>query len=272
MDINALLNKINWAAAVPIVSRMFLAALVLMVGFWIIKRIMRLVATAISKSNLGEEITPFLISLVDVALKFLIIFIVAGIVGVETASFIAVLGALVFAVGMALQGSLGNFAAGLIILLFKPYRIGDWIEVDEKFGKVEQIQIFNTLLLTHSNQTLVIPNGKIIEDVVTNYSTKGYVRVDLQVAMPYAESFPKVKKIIEEVLHEMPNVLNEPAPEVGIIDYDTHYIVVGVRPFAKPDDYQNVLYEANYGVKHAFHKNGIQMAYSEGVELGPIGE
>ena len=272
MDINALLAKFDWQSVVPYVSRILLAGLILIIGFWIIKRIMRLVTTAISKSNLGEEITPFLISLVDVALKFLIVFIVAGVVGVETASFIAVLGALVFAVGMALQGSLGNFAAGLIILLFKPYRIGDWIEVDEKFGKVEQIQIFNTLLLTHSNQTLVIPNGKIIEDVVTNYSTKGHVRVDLQVAMPYAESFPKVKKVIEDVLAEMPNVLNDPKPEVGIIDYDTHYIVVGIRPFAKPDDYQEVQYEANYRVKNAFHKNKIQMAYSEGVELGPIGE
>lgn len=256
----------------PFLTNVVIAIVSIIIGLWLVKKIVGILRKSLERSQMSGDIIPFLISIADVGLKILLIFTVAGIVGIETTSFVAVVGALAFAVGMALQGSLSNFAAGVIILLFRPYKTGDWIELDERFGQVEEIQIFNTIVVTPGQKTLIIPNGQIVGNVVTNYSLKGHVRVEMEVAMAYEESFPKVEKIIREVLNDIPGVLETPAPEVGIIQYDTHYIVVGIRPYLHPDEYWNVRFEVYRKVKKAFHDNGIKMAYSEGVELGAIGE
>ena len=248
------------------------AIVVLVIGFWVIKRLVGLVRKSLEAANFSADLRPFILSILDVGLKVLLIFSVAGIVGIETASFVAVLAAAGFAVGLALQGSLGNFAAGVIILVFRPYKVGDWVEVHEKFGKVEEIQIFNTIIVTPGKKTLIIPNGQIIDNIVTNYSAKGFIRMELEVTMPYAESFPKIKKIILEELASIPKILKEPEPEVGILTYDSHSIVVGVRPFAYPDDYWEVSFEAYEKIKAAFNRNEIKVAYSEGVEMGDIGD
>ncbi|MEM6697340.1 MAG: mechanosensitive ion channel family protein [Bacteroidota bacterium] len=256
----------------PFLTNVAIAVVSIIVGLWLVKKVISILRKSLERSKMSADIIPFLISIADVGLKILLIFTVAGIAGIETTSFVAVVGALAFAVGMALQGSLSNFAAGVIILLFRPYKTGDWIELDERFGQVEEIQIFNTIVVTPGQKTLIIPNGQIVGNVVTNYSLKGHVRVEMEVAMAYEESFPKIEKIIREVLKDIPGVLETPAPEVGIIQYDTHYIVVGIRPFLHPDEYWNVRFEVYRKVKKAFHDNGIKMAYSEGVELGNIGE
>lgn len=248
------------------------AIAVLVIGFWIIKRVVGLARTTMETANFSPDLQPFLLSLVDIGLKVLLVFSVAGIVGIETASFVAVLAAAGFAIGLALQGSLSNFAAGVIILIFRPYKVDDWVEVSDKFGKVEEIQIFNTLIITPGLKTLIIPNGQIIDNIVTNLSAKGFIRMELEVTMPYAESFPKVKKIILEELNNMPNVLTTPEPEVGIIAYDSHSITLGVRPYAYPDNYWEVTFECYERIKAAFNRHGIQVAYSEGVELGKIGD
>lgn len=247
------------------------AIVVLLIGFWIIKRLVAVVRKTMERANFSKDLQPFLLSLVDIGLKVLLLFSVAGIVGIETASFVAVLAAAGFAIGLALQGSLGNFAAGVIILIFRPYKVGDWVEVNEKFGKVEEIQIFNTIIITPGRKTLIIPNGQIIDNIVTNLSAKGYIRMELQVTMPYAESFPKVKEIILEEIKNIPNVLDTPAPEVGILGYDSHSITLGVRPYAYPDNYWEVSFECYEKIKAAFNKHNIKVAYSEGVEMGDIG-
>lgn len=248
------------------------AIAVLVIGFWIIKRLVSLARATMEAAKFSPDLQPFLLSLIDIGLKVLLVFSVAGIVGIETASFVAVLAAAGFAIGLALQGSLGNFAAGVIILIFRPYKVGDWVEVSEKFGKVEEIQIFNTLIVTPGRKTLIIPNGQIIDNIVTNLSAKGFIRMELEVTMPYAESYPKVKEIILTELKNIPTVLDTPEPEVGIIGYDSHNIILGVRPYAYPDNYWEVSFECYEKIKAAFHKNNIQVAYSEGVELGEIGD
>lgn len=248
------------------------ALAVLVIGFWIIKRIVNIVKKSLEKANFSADITPFLISMLSVAMKVMLLFSAAGIVGIDTASFIAVLAAAGFAVGLALQGSLSNFAAGVIILVFRPYRVGDWVEVHEKFGKVEEIQIFNTIIATPGHKTLIIPNGQIIDNIVTNFSTKGSTRIELTVTMPYEESFPKVRDIILGELKDLPGVLSDPAPEVGILEYDSHNVILAVRPYVNPDDYWEVSFEAYKRVKAAFNRNNVKVAYSEGVELGPIGD
>lgn len=207
----------------------------------------------------------------DMVLKLSVILFAAGIAGFDTSALVGILAAAGFAIGLALQGGLGNFASGIIILVFKPYRVGDWIELDGKFGKVEEIQIFNTLLGTPGKKTLIIPNGQITENVVTNFSKKGAIRLELEVSMPYEESFPKIERIIQEVMATNNKIMSEPAPLVGIENYESHFLVIGVKPFVNPDDFWEVTYELNKDIKKAFSDNDVKMAYSEGVELGKIG-
>lgn len=249
-----------------------LAIVLLIVGLRIANKIAKLAAAAMKRAGVSENILPFISSMVGIGIKVLLIFTVAQLVGIETTSFVAVLAAAGFAVGLALQGSLSNFAAGIIILIFRPYKVGQWIEVDDKFGKVEEIQVFNTLIVTPGAKTLIIPNAQVVENIVTNYSHKGHIRLELTISMPYAESFPKVKQIIEEVLSTTPGVLSEPAPEVGIESFDSHTVILGIRPYVHPDDYWEVTFEVHQRVKTAFSVHGIEMAYSEGVELGKIGD
>lgn len=245
--------------------------LVLFIGFWAVKKISKIANAGLKESSLSPEITSFLISMFDMVLKVAVILFAAGIAGFNTSALVGILAAAGFAIGLALQGGLGNFASGIIILVFKPYKVGDWIDLDGKFGKVEEIQIFNTLLGTPGKKTLIIPNGQITENVVTNFSKKGAIRLELEVTMPYEESFPKIERIIQEVMSKNDSIMREPAPLVGIEKYESHFVVVGVKPFVNPDDYWEVTYELNKEIKKAFSANDVKMAYSEGVELGKIG-
>ncbi len=248
------------------------AILMLLIGLWIINNLVKIAEKAMAKSNVSEDIRPFLVSLIGVGLKVLLLFAVAEMVGLETTSFVAVLAAAGFAVGMALQGSLGNFAAGVMILIFKPYRVGDVVEIQDQMGHVKEIQIFNTIVVNFDNTTSVIPNSMAIGDIVRNLSTEKVMRVDMEVYMPYSESFDKVKVIIDEALINTPGVLNDPKPVVGINNFDSHYIVLAIWPYCKTEDYWDVYFKAKENVKAALGANGIKMAYSEGVEMGDIGK
>mgnify|MGYP006284209967 CR=1 FL=1 len=245
--------------------------LILWLGFKIIRRLTRITVKSLERVGISENLIPFIRSLMSITLKVLLLFVVAGILGVDLSAFIGILAAAGFAIGLALQGSLSNFAAGILILVFRPYRIDDWIEVDDKFGKVEEIQIFNTIIVTPGRKTLIIPNGQVVEGIVTNYSRKGCIRLELNVTMPYEESFPRVADILHKVLRATPKVLEAPEPEVGIETYDSHSIILAVRPYVNPDDYWEVTFDVHRRIKEAFSENDIRVAYSEGVEIGPIG-
>ncbi len=261
---------IDWVIATA--PGILMAIAVLVIGLWAIRRFIRFVELAMTKAKLSDDIRPFLISMISILLKVVLIFVVLGIVGIETGAFIGVLAAAGFAVGMALQGSLGNFAAGILVLIFKPYRVGDWVNIHDKFGQVKSIQIFHTVILSPGRKTLVVPNGAVIDDIITNFSTEGFIRMELKVTMPYSEDFPKVKHIIMEAIKDIPNVLKDPSPEIGIESFDSHSIIVGVRPYVKPDYFWDVHFEAYRKIKAAFHEANIKVAYSEGVEMGSIGE
>jgi small conductance mechanosensitive channel len=249
------------------------AIIIMLVGIRIINRLVRVTVRGMQARGIGAELTPFLGSIVGIGLKVLLFFTVAGVLGIDVASFVAVLAAAGFAVGLALQGSLSNFAAGIIIILFRPYKVDDWIQVpDEYFGQVKEIQIFNTILVTPGKKTLIVPNGEVINGVVTNFSQQGHIRLELSILMAYEESFPKLKQIILEALAEVPEIHHEPAPEVGIESYDTHNLVVAIRPYADPNNYWEATFAVNERVKSALSAHNVKMAYSEGVELGSIGE
>jgi small conductance mechanosensitive channel len=259
----------DWAVAFA--PKLGLAIFTLIVGFWLIKKMSKVFGFTLEKAQMSPEVISFLSSLVNIVLKVAVLLIAAGIIGFEMTSLVGIIAAVGFAIGMALQGSLGNFAAGIMIMVFKPYKVGEWVEVSEKFGRVESIDIFTTTIGTPGNKTHIIPNGQVVEGVITNFSSKGQIRIELTVTMPYEENFPKVKQIILDALSEIPDVLKDPPPLVGIESYDSHNIIIAVRPFIQPDNYWDVTFEVNSKIKEAFNKAGIKVAYSEGVELGPIG-
>ncbi|MBR9922634.1 MAG: mechanosensitive ion channel family protein [Bacteroidetes bacterium] len=251
--------------------KLLLSIVILIIGFWAVKRVGRLVNRSLNRAKVSPEISTFLGSMLDISLKFIILLIAAGVIGFQISSLVAILAAAGFAVGLALQGFLGNFASGITIVFFKPYKVGDWVEISDKFGQVESIQIFNTTLITPGQKTLIIPNGQVTDGIITNFSTRGHIHLELQVSIPYEESFPKVKPLILDALRSIPKILNDPEPIVGIEQFDTHNIILSVRPFIKPDDYWDVTFKAYSAIKKIFHENGIKVAYSEGIELGKIG-
>lgn len=248
------------------------AALILWIGFKIVHWIVKWVSALLERTGVSKTLRPFLSSTASVILKGAVLFAIASVLGADLTGLVAILAAAGFAVGMALQGSLGNFASGILILTLKPYKIGDWIQVEDKFGRVEEIGIFSTDVLTPGNKILIIPNSKITDSVVTNFSEKGMIRLELSVSMPYEESFPRVRRIVEEALKEVEKILSDPKPEIGIQVFDTHNIQITVRPYCLPDDYWEVTFNANKAIKNAFNVNNVKVAYSEGVEIGLIGD
>lgn len=248
------------------------AILVLWIGFKVINKIMTFIETLLNKSSLSDTIRPFILSVLGVILKVSVILAAAGIAGVDLTIFGSIIAASVLAIGLSLQGSLGNLASGLLVLTTKPFKVNDWIDVDGKFGKVTEISILNTIVLTPGKKTLIMPNSLMTSSVITNYSETGVVRLEIDITMPYAESYPKVKQIIIEAISNIPNILESPKTEIGIEGYDSHSIQVAVRPYVKPDDFWEVTFACYENIKKAFSENNIQVAYSEGVELGSIGE
>lgn len=257
--------------AIAYAPRVLGAILLLWLGFKLLKKVDRLLNNSLTKMKVSDTMRPFITSLVSTTLKIVLLLVAVSILGVELSGLVTIVAAMGFAVGLSLQGSLGNFASGILILFLKPYKVHDWIQVDDSFGKVEEIGIFNTILVTPGNKTLIVPNAKITDGVVTNYSEKGIVRLELNAHIPYEESFPKVQQLIRDALAAAPLVLNDPAPEIGIESFDTHNVILAIRPYVDPDDYWDATFESHRVVKQVFHENNIRVAYSEGIELGNIG-
>lgn len=259
----------DWA--VIFLPKLLLACLILWIGFKIANKIGKVIGVGLEKANLGIEITEFLKSIISTVLKIIVIAFAASVIGIKMTALIGLLGAAVFAIGMALQGFMGNFASGLTILFLKPYKVGDWVSVNDSFGKVKSIQIFNTTLETPNDKTLIIPNGQVTDNVITNFSSIGDIRLELSVSMPYAESFPRVKEIITTALKQSQYVTWNKEPLIGIETYDSHNIQLAIRPYINPNDYWDATFEIYGLIKKEFSANDVKAAYSEGVELGPIG-
>ncbi|MCZ6693317.1 MAG: mechanosensitive ion channel [Bacteroidetes bacterium] len=247
--------------------KLALALIVLIVGLWIIRRLKGIIRASLDRINLTGDITPFLVSIIDVILKILLLFSVAEIVGIETASFIAVMAAGGFAIGLALQGNLGNFAAGVVVLVFKPYKLGDWVELDGKFGKVLEIQIFNTIIETPGMKTLIMPNSKVTGGVVINFSERGVLRLEISINISYKQDFAEVKSLIQSLLTQNDKVLEDPPPEIGIKEFGSHSVEVVIRPYVNPDHYWEVIFEVHQSIKEAFQKHKVEIAYPEGVQF-----
>lgn len=237
------------------------AILVLIIGLWIIGRLMGVIQKAMEKSGLDKDVVPFLTSLISVLFKIMLLISVAGMVGIETTAFVGLLAAGGLAIGMALQGTLGHFASGVLILIFKPYRVGDLVDVQGIVGTVREIQVFNTIIDSLENKKVIIPNGIATSGIMTNLSATDHLRVDLNIAMPYEEDFDKVQKIVLDALRNTPHVLDSPEPVCEIEKFDAHNVLLAVRPFAKCENYWDVYFGSYKNIKAALGKANIKVAY-----------
>jgi len=260
------------AFAIKYGTKLLIAGFIVWIGLKIVKHIHKSIEVVLEKAKVSQNLRPFLLNIIDVILKTIVFFIALNVLGANLSGLMALIAAVGFAVGMALQGSLGNFASGILILTLKPYKVGDWIQVDDKFGRVEEIKIFNTKVITPGKKVLIFPNSKITDEVVTNYSEKGVIRLEIDVHVPYESDWKTVKKILEEAIYKVPGVLKEPPVEIGIADFDSHSLLVMVRPYVKPDDYWEVTFTAHEIIKEALYSHNIAVPYSEGIEYGKFGK
>ncbi len=236
------------------------ALLVLVIGLWVIKRIAYLANKGFERRELEVSLRTFLKSLISIGLKIVLIVTVAGMLGIGTASFVTILGAAGLAVGLALQGSLSNFAGGVLILIFKPYKVGDTIEAQGQIGEVKEIQIFNTLLLTGENKTVILPNGVLSNGTIVNQTRFGSLRADIPIAFPMENDIIKVKAIIKEVIDANPRILKTPEAIIITVKIAEGTVNLSVRTYCSPEYVSTVVSEVNEALKLAFEKNNIKPA------------
>ena len=239
------------------------ALIVLVIGWWLVGRVVALVEKGLSKTGAEETLAKFLISITTIFLKTILLVIFASMVGIETASLIALLGAAGLAVGLSLQGSLANFAGGVLILLFKPFRAGDEIEAQGYRGVVQEIQIFNTVLLTRDNEKIIIPNGNLSNGCVKNVFCEPTRRVDMTFGISYEDDLLKAKKIIAEVLAADDNVLDSPAPDIFISAHADSSVNILVRPWCHSEKYWAVYFGTHENLKLAFDREGITIPFPQ---------
>ncbi len=237
--------------------KILISLIVLIIGLWIIKKITNVSKRLMEKRSIDVSLRSFLGSLIGIGLKVLLLISVASMMGIETTSFVAIVGAAGLAVGLALQGTLANFAGGVLILLFKPYKVGDLIEAQGKTGHVKEIQIFVTILLTADNKTVIIPNGAISNGEITNYATEGKIRVDLVMGISYNADIKATRTTLMNVMTSHPKVLKDPAPFVGIAELGEGIVRMAVRPYCKPEDYWQVYFDVYEAGKAALHEAKI---------------
>ncbi len=245
-------------ALMAILPTLLKALVVLVVGFWIIRRIDKIIKKYFDRKDFDESLEVFLSSFINVTLKIIVIITVAGMIGLPSTSLVAVFGAAGLAVGLALQGSLSNFAGGVLILIFKPFRLGDLITAQGETGVVKAIHIFNTILLTADNKTVILPNGAVSNGTIINVSTHGNLRIDLKVTVDFKEDINKVRQIILQALKGNPKVLNDPAPSVNVLEYGESAIVLAVRPYSLSADYWDVYFESYESIRATLVENGIK--------------
>lgn len=241
------------------------ALLILIVGMWLAKRISQLVASRLNKGGkVDPTVGPFLQSIVSTGLKILVLLIAAGQLGFEVTSLVAIIGALAFAVGLALQGSLGHFASGVLLLIFRPYKVGDLVTIGGgETGTVVELQIFNTVLATLDNKRIIVPNGNVTSNIITNISGQGQIGVELTFGIGYGDDIDKAREIILAVGKECPYVLDNPAQGVVVAELADSSVNLATRPFVKSDDYWDAFFYMQEHVKKAFDREGINIPFPQ---------
>lgn len=243
--------------------KLVLAIATLVIGLYLISMGLRLFRTLMNRRKVDPSLVPFTSTLLSIGLKVMLFISVASMVGIETTSFVAILGAAGLAIGLALQGSLSNFAGGVLILIFKPFKVGEYVEAQGYSGSVKEIQIFNTTLLTPDNKVVVLPNGSLANGAITNYSREPIRRVDFVFGVSYSEEIPRVKGAIEAVIKKDSRIMQDPAPFFRLGEMGPSSIDFKVRVWAKTSDYWDIYFDMLENMKTEFDRQGISIPFPQ---------
>ncbi|MEQ9414222.1 MAG: mechanosensitive ion channel [Cyclobacteriaceae bacterium] len=243
--------------------KLLAAIAVWIVGLWIIKALMRGLKNVMSKGQLDASLKPFLLSMANILLKVMLVISVLSMLGIEMTSFVAILGAAGLAVGLALSGTLHIFAGGVMLLVFKPYKVGDFVEASGYSGTVNSIQIFNTILKTADNKTIIIPNGGLSTSSITNYSTEERRRVDWTIGVGYGDDLDKARSVIKRLCDEDERILKDPEVLIAVSALADSSVNFTVRAWVKASDYWGVFFRMNEQVYKTFEKEGLNIPYPQ---------
>ena len=270
MDLNAEVDQLiktsqSW---LPMImeygSRVLLALITLAVGWWLINRLTVKIGQLLALRKADLALQGFISSLANIILKILLIVSVASMIGIQTTSFVAAIGAAGLAIGLALQGSLANFAGGVLILLFRPFKIGDWIEAQGVSGTVDSIQIFHTVLRTGDNKTVIVPNGNLSNGIITNYNRQPTRKVVFDVGVDYEADLQKVREVLL-ALADDPRVLKHPAPVVVVTALGESAITMSLRVWVNTPDYWDVLFMLNEHSRDRLKAEGVDIPFPQRV-------
>ena len=248
---------------IPLGIRIILSIIVLIVGRWLIKQIKKGLTNMLNRRNAEATLNSFLMSLVSVLLTFFLVMAIVGILGINTSSLVALLASAGLAIGMALSGTLQNFAGGVMIMLFKPFKVGDFISAQGYEGKVSAIQIFNTFILTPDNKTVILPNGVLSTGPVTNYNKETDRRVDWTFSISYGDDYDKAKAVLQRLCDDDPRILKEPKVMIELLKMSDSSIDITVRARVKPEDYWEVYFKMNELVYKTFPQEGLSFPFPQ---------
>lgn len=243
--------------------RVIAAIAIFIIGIIAARIIRSLIVKMLKKSHVDDTLISFIRSLSYITMLVFVIIASLGQLGIQTASFVAVLGAAGLAIGLALQGSLANFAAGVLMIIFKPFKVGDWIEGGGASGSVEEISIFTTVLKSGDNKKIIVPNAKMTSGNIINYSAKETRRVDLVASVSYKDDIDKVKSVLSDILSNDDRILKEPAPTIAVSSLADSSIDLFVRPWVKASDYWSVYFYLNETIKKRFDEEGISIPFPQ---------
>lgn len=249
--------------SVSLGSKLLTACIVFFVGRWIIRKLNRLVVNIMKKRQVEASLFSFVKSLVGITLNFLLVIVLIGTLGIETSSFIALFASAGVAIGMALSGTLQNFAGGVMILLFKPFKVGDFIEAQGQSGTVKEIQIFNTIINTPDNKIIIIPNGGLSTGIMKNYSKEPIRRVDWEFGIAYGDSYDKAKSVIERLLTEDRRILKEPSYFVALNSLGESSVNIVVRAWVNAADFWDVFFGMNEKVYKTFAAENLNIPFPQ---------
>ncbi|MCA9933388.1 MAG: mechanosensitive ion channel [Ardenticatenaceae bacterium] len=239
------------------------AIVILVAGYWLAGWLARMSRKALGKTKTDEALVRFAGSLIYYAVLIFVVLAALNRLGIQTTSFVALVGAAGLAIGLALEGALSNFAAGVLLLLFRPFKIGDLVEIADHFGSVEEILIFSTILVTLDNKTVTIPNSQVTGSPIVNYSKKGLLRLDMVFGIGYGDDLLKAKRVLQELVTADPRVATDPAPIVAVTELGDSSVNFAVRPYVTPADYWNVYFDLTERVKLRFDAEGISIPFPQ---------
>ena len=262
MDLSNIIPKLQeWVAFYSL--KIVAAVAIFIVGRWIAKLLRNLVERMMTKGKVDEALVKFVGNITYVALIVIVVIAALNQLGIQTTSFIAIIGAAGLAIGLALQGSLANFAAGVLMIIFRPFKVGDYVEGAGTAGTVEEISIFTTVLKSPDNKIIIVPNAKITGDNIVNYSAKDSRRLDLVIGVGYSDDLQKVKEVLYDILKNEDRILKDPAPTVGVLELADSSVNFAVRPWVRTGDYWTLFFDLKEKIKERFDAESISIPFPQ---------